>query len=81
MALQICRGSADVTQLEVRLLHDSLPNPESDAPNSYGRQLHTMHQLLVARALTRIYSRAANIAEHAYFMVQGTSLKHKMHTE
>ena len=81
LALQISRGSADVTQLEVRLLHDSLPNPKSTEAHSYGRQLHTMHQLLVARALTRIYGRAANIAEHAYFMVQGTSLKHKMHTE
>ncbi len=81
LALQVSRGSADVAQLEVRLLHDSLPNPECPEQHSYGRQLHTMHQLLVARALTRIYGRAANIAEHAYFMVEGTSLKHKTHAE
>lgn len=37
----------------------------------------SMHIILVTRALDRICRRAENIAEHAYFMVEGVSLKHR----
>ena len=38
-----------------------------------------MHIMLITRALDRICRRAENIAEHAYFMVEGVSLKHRRH--
>ncbi len=37
----------------------------------------SMHIILITRALDRICRRAENIAEHAYFMVEGVSLKHR----
>lgn len=36
-----------------------------------------MHVILITRALNRIWRRATNIAENAYFVLQGVSLKHK----
>lgn len=39
----------------------------------------SMHIVLITRALDRICRRAENIAEHAYFMVEGVSLKHRRH--
>ena len=36
-----------------------------------------MHIVLITRALDRVCRRAENIAEHAYFMVEGVSLKHR----
>ena len=37
----------------------------------------SMHIVLITRALDRVCRRAENIAEHAYFMVEGVSLKHR----
>ena len=37
----------------------------------------SMHIVLITRAPDRVCRRAENIAEHAYFMVEGVSLKHR----
>lgn len=37
---------------------------------------YALHLILVTRALERVCGRAVNVAEHAYFLVEGVSLKH-----
>ncbi|MDR2573005.1 MAG: phosphate signaling complex protein PhoU [Desulfovibrio sp.] len=77
LALQVCRGSDDITQMEIRLIHDSLPAKQNPPPDEYSNKMYAMHLILIARSFSRICRRAENIAEHAYFIVEGTSLKHK----
>ncbi len=36
-----------------------------------------MHYILIARAVERVASRAVNIAEHTYFLVEGINIKHR----
>ncbi len=36
-----------------------------------------MHYMLIIRSLERIAGRAVNIAEHAYFLVEGENIKHR----
>jgi phosphate transport system protein len=77
LALQICRGEDDITQMEMRLIQnlmDRLANGDS-TPGAGGWCI--MHAILIARALNRIFRRASNIAEHAYFMAEGVSIKHR----
>jgi len=76
-ALYICRGEDDITQMEIHLIQNLMDRltKEASAPGSGGWCI--MHVILIARALNRIYRRASNIAEHAYFMVEGVSIKHR----
>jgi len=77
LALQICRGDDDITQMEMHLIQnimDRLTNGEAN-PGIGGWCI--MHAILIARALNRIFCRASNIAEHTYFMVEGVSIKHR----
>lgn len=37
---------------------------------------YALHLILATRALERVCSRAVNVAEHAYFLAEGVSLKH-----
>ena len=76
LALQICRGDDDFTQMEVRLIQNLMEQLTNDSNRGIGGW-RIMHAILIARALNRIYRRASNIAEHAYFMVEGVSIKHR----
>lgn len=74
-ALRISRNEDEAIQTEVRIIqkamqHLAMPEPQID-PHA------AMHIILIARSLTRIWRRSANIAEHAYFTCEGLSLKHR----
>jgi phosphate transport system protein len=77
LALQICRGDDDITQMEVRLIQNLMEHLTQDALRPGIGGWCIMHAILIARALNRIFRRASNIAEHAYFMVEGVSIKHR----
>jgi len=77
LALHICRGEEDITQMEVHLLQNLIERLTRENANPAVGGLCLMHFILIARALNRIFRRASNIAEHAYFMVEGVSIKHR----
>jgi len=76
-ALHICRGDEDVTQMEMRLIHDLMERLSNEEVRPGVGGWCVMHAILIARAVNRIFRRASNIAEHAYFTVEGVSIKHK----
>ena len=77
LALQVCRGKDDILQLEVHLLQKVVQNLAVAANGKVDTGWSTLHTILIARSLSRIFGRASNIAEHCYFMKQGVSIKHK----
>ena len=77
LALQICRGDDDITQMEIHLIQNLMERLTSGEANPGVGGWCIMHAILIARALNRIFRRASNIAEHAYFMVEGVSIKHR----
>jgi len=76
-ALHICRGDEDLTQMELCLIQNLMDRLSNDALRPGIGGWCVMHAILIARAGNRIFRRASNIAEHAYFMVEGVSIKHK----
>ena len=74
-ALKLCRMEDEMTQQEVVVLQHIMESvcsrEQADLPYT------TMHSILICRALNRISRRSANIAEHAYFIANGVSIKHK----
>jgi phosphate transport system protein len=81
LALHICRGDDDITQMEMRLIQNLMDRLTHEELSSGVGGWCIMHAILIARALNRIFRRASNIAEHAYFMVEGVSIKHRKVTE
>jgi len=77
LALQICRGEDDITQMEMHLIQKLMARLTLESPTFAVGGWCIMHAILIARALNRIYRRASNIAEHTYFMAEGVSIKHK----
>ena len=79
LALQICRGDGDddITQKEIHLIQKLMERLTREDSNPGIKAVCIIHAILIARALNRIFRRAANIAEHTYFMVEGISIKHK----
>jgi phosphate transport system protein len=77
LALQICRGDDDITQMEMRLIQNLMCRITSEETGPGIGGWCIMHAILIARALNRIFRRSSNIAEHAYFMIEGVSIKHK----
>jgi len=77
LALHICRGDDDITQMEMHLIQKLMLRLTGEASNPGMGGVCVMHAILIARALNRIFRRASNIAEHAYFMVEGISIKHR----
>lgn len=77
-ALKLCRNDDEITQQEVTALQTLMDyfcgDPEQPGA---GQRYAGMHGILICRSLTRICRRAANIAEHAYFVSQGVNIKHK----
>ena len=79
MALELCRNDDEITQQEVAALQ-SFMECFCFIPEQTGGIKHSfavMHGILICRALSRICRRSANIAEHAYFITRGLTLKHK----
>ena len=78
LALRICRGEDDITQMEMHFIQNLMARlTNSEETGSGTGAWCTMHAILIARSLNRIYRRASNIAEHTYFMVEGVSIKHR----
>jgi phosphate transport system protein len=77
LALLICRGDDEITQMEMHLIQTLMDRLTSGDSNPGAGGICIMHVMLIARALNRIYRRASNIAEHTYFMVEGVSIKHR----
>ncbi len=76
LALEVCRGKDDIVQLEVRLLQKVIVTLAENARGA-DSAWPALHVILIAHSLTRIFSRASNIAEHCYFMKEGVSIKHR----
>lgn len=84
LALAVVREDDTASLMEMRiiqrLMQDRGQNPGAAAgegpTHSVDPQV-AMHVILITRALNRIWRRATNIAENAYFVLQGVSLKHK----
>ena len=76
-ALRVCRGEDDATQMEMHFYQNLMARLANEAPGSAAGSWWVMHLILIVRALNRISRRSANIAEHAYFMVKGVSIKHR----
>jgi phosphate transport system protein len=77
LALQICRGEDDITQMEMHLIQKLMDRLTQAGLDPGSGVMSILYVILIARALNRIFRRASNIAEHAYFMVEGVSIKHK----
>ena len=77
LALHICRGEDDITQMEMCLLQNLMSRLTGGEANPDDGGWCVMYAILIARALNRIFRRASNIAEHTYFMVEGVSIKHR----
>ncbi len=76
-AIEICRGGDEIAQLEVAALHRVMDYFCPERGSEQNRLYAGMHGILICRALNRICRRAANIAEHTYFLVRGVDIKHK----
>ncbi len=77
LALQVCRNKDDILQLEVHILQKLMNNLTETANAKGDAGWPTLHTILIARSLSRIFGRASNIAEHCYFMKEGVSIKHQ----
>ena len=82
-ALALCREDDESTQEEVRALQRIMDyfcldagRSISSPPGIPGSSYAGMHGILICRALNRICRRAANIAEHVYFIAEGVNIKH-----
>ncbi|MEG2172726.1 MAG: phosphate signaling complex protein PhoU [Desulfovibrionaceae bacterium] len=74
-ARMVCRNDDEATQLEVRIIQNIMGHLTENPPRIDPHV--AMHIILVVRSASRVWRRAANIAEHAYFTVEGVSLKHR----
>lgn len=72
LALVISRSDDEATQMEMRIIHDLIHDMGANMEPHVA-----MNIILITRALNRVWRRAANIAEHVYFMLDGVSIKHK----
>ena len=77
LALHVCDCKKDILQLEVSLLQKVMQSFARTAHEKDDAGWPTLHGILIARSLSRIFGRASNIAEHCYFMKQGVSIKHR----
>lgn len=74
-ALHVCRNDDEATQREVHIIQNIMGYLTESPPRIDPHV--AMHIILVTRSVSRVWRRAANIAEHAYFTVEGVSLKHR----
>jgi phosphate transport system protein len=74
-ALELCRGDEESSRTEARALGRIMDSFSSDG-KKIGQSYAGMHSILICRSLNRICRRAANIAEHTYFTVEGVNMRH-----
>ena len=72
MALAVCRDEDHAQLVEMRIIQNLM----QDLGQNLDPQA-AMHVILITRSCNRVWRRSINIAEHAYFTLQGVSLKHK----
>ena len=77
LALRIRQDKDEIVQLEVHVLENVIRNLAEATSKTGGADWSTLHAILIARSLGRIFGRASNIAEHCYFMAKGKSIKHR----
>jgi phosphate transport system regulatory protein PhoU len=76
-ALAIIENADECVQKEVIALHHIMDKLCMDTGSSRNSKSQLgMHGILVSRSLNRICRRAANIAEHVYFITRGVNIKH-----
>lgn len=72
LALHVRGQKDETTQMVVSCFQhtmNALQNKKID-------EWYAMHLILITRALERVCGRAVNVAEHAYFIAEGVSIKH-----
>ena len=72
LALEVSHGDDNATQMEVHIVQNLMENMRKNVDPHVA-----MHIILITRSCNRIWSRATNIAQHAYFIAEGVSLKHR----
>lgn len=72
LALSIRCQQDETTQMAVAGFQRIMRDLEAGTVDAW----YALHLILATRALERVYSRAVNVAEHAYFLAEGVSLKH-----
>jgi phosphate transport system protein len=80
-ALTLCRSDDESTQEEVKALQGIMDYFCDyfclDREANIDKKSYTgLHGILICHSLNRICRRAANIAEHTYFIAQGVNIKH-----
>ncbi len=73
LALEVSRYDVETAEIMAKVYHNIMDQVQSGAMTPWA----SMHIIFIIRSLDRIFRRAENIAEHAYFMVEGVSLKHQ----
>lgn len=74
LARAVCRRDAEVDRLNEQLYHELLVYMTKD-PKTITR---AMDLILIGRHLERVADHATNIAEDAYYLVKGTTIKHRL---
>ena len=75
-ALKVSRYDEETARVMTRLYQEIMEQVQAGSMTPWT----SMHVLFMVRSLDRVCRRAENIAEHAYFMVEGVSLKHSLRT-
>lgn len=76
LALAVVREEDTASLMEMRIIQRLMQELGEGLGQDVDPQV-AMHVILITRALNRVWRRSINIAEHAYFVLQGVSLKHK----
>lgn len=74
-ALAVSRYDEETAQIIVAVFQKIMQQVREQNVDAWD----SMHLILITHALDRVCRRAENIAEHTYFMLEGVSLKHKLH--
>lgn len=74
LALVVSRGSNEAMRLEDAIIRRLMQDPDRDPHMA-------VHLILITRALNRVWRRATNIAEHAYFVAEGINIRHTRLTD
>jgi phosphate transport system protein len=72
LARQVCRRDDEVDNLDDQIFRELLTYMLAD-PQAISRAIHL---ILISRHLERVADHATNIAEEAFYLVEGRSLKH-----
>lgn len=74
LAREVCRRDSEVDHLNDQVYHELLVYMTQD-PKTITRALDL---ILIGRSLERVADHATNIAEDVYYLVKGTTIKHRL---